>query len=277
MRSLVVALVACGGSPPPRPPEPPPIAAPLPCGAPIGDPDHDVRITAPENARLLCEQGRTKCVARFRATVRNCRSEALTAGGQPMYFDMDHPWVRAEADTQHRRLAPGESWTFLVAVNGEGETRVRVRIEATTYPFSIMEPNGRSHVDRTKPSGWISDAESQPIHITNPARDLDIARCRACNGEWGHHGMMWTIDPSPGADPGDSCRCRTNDKDKHCEDGDDCQGWCELETFVVTGKLRYPVGRCSEFTEMQSCVTAIPSGARKQRPAPVQLTEMCID
>lgn len=109
---------------------------------------------------------------------------------------------------------------------------------------------------------------------TEPPRTGDA--CRACNGEWGRHGLAEL----------ESCLCRTRDKGKRCRDGADCQGQCllpdppQLEVSDPGPPARgYFIGTCSEFVTTFGCNRVLDRGASKKGP---QLLEqappmMCVD
>jgi hypothetical protein len=91
--------------------------------------------------------------------------------------------------------------------------------------------------------------------------------CRACNGDWGNHGISSTP----------SCNCRTKDGGKRCKDGAECEGLCtaaddpEREVTDRGPPARgFFVGRCSKFASVFGCYRPIDDGASR---APVDLTE----
>jgi hypothetical protein len=91
--------------------------------------------------------------------------------------------------------------------------------------------------------------------------------CKACNGDWGVHGLS----PKP------SCNCRTTDGGKRCKDGAECEGLCtaaddpEREVVERGPPARgFFVGRCSTFMTIFGCYRPIDDGARAR---PVDLTE----
>jgi hypothetical protein len=102
------------------------------------------------------------------------------------------------------------------------------------------------------------------------------AECRACNGDWGVHG----ISQIP------SCNCRTTDGGKTCRDGADCQGLCiadENPQREVSDAGPPPrgffLGQCSPYKTMYGCFRLLERGAAER--GPVDLAElpqmMCID
>ena len=99
--------------------------------------------------------------------------------------------------------------------------------------------------------------------------------CKACNGEWGIHGLS----QKP------SCNCRTTDGGRRCKDGSECQGLCtaaddpEREVVERGPPARgFFVGRCSKFMSIFGCYRPIDDGAGAK---PVDLTEppqmLCAD
>lgn len=105
----------------------------------------------------------------------------------------------------------------------------------------------------------------------------DEASCRACNGEWGVHGIAEM----------ESCNCRTCDGRKRCTDGADCQGMCiadvdnpEYELVEAGPPARgFLVGRCSDLVTVFGCNAHVDAGARAS--GPVSLAEpppeLCVD
>ena len=80
------------------------------------------------------------------------------------------------------------------------------------------------------------------------------AECKACNGEWGPHGLLQVT----------SCLCRTIDAGKRCHRRVDCQGMCvagedvEREVVEAGPPVRgYFVGRCAEFQPLFGCMRVL--------------------
>lgn len=74
--------------------------------------------------------------------------------------------------------------------------------------------------------------------------------CRACNGEWGPHGLAQV----------ESCMCRTKDAGKPCKGKGDCESQCvateQPETQVVDKgppAKGYFLGHCHEFVPFFGC------------------------
>jgi hypothetical protein len=126
-------------------------------------------------------------------------------------------------------------------------------------------------------SGWSChrDGSQKPAAVGPAARPQTESECKACNGNWGVHGMGDTV----------SCLCRTRDAGKTCKDGLDCEGECE----VVEGKVEvtepgspprgYFVGRCTEFDHVFGCRKLLMDGTVAKGPASLDeaIPEMCID
>lgn len=96
--------------------------------------------------------------------------------------------------------------------------------------------------------------------------------CKACNGEWGPHGLAQVT----------SCLCRTSDAGKRCHRRSDCQGLCvagenvEREIVEAGPPARgYFVGHCAEFDPSFGCMRVL------EQAGPGPLLEppamLCID
>lgn len=288
MRLGLLVLVACSGPAPRR--EAPalanhPIVPHRPCPPTPVATGHDegVEIDAPARAELACDPDRKNCITQLSITITSCRAEPIVID-RGTYLDLHQPWITVQAAGLPRTLAFGEAMSVIASTRGEGTVRVPLRVTTTTFEAMRISPGHPPEVARDHPTVMIAERMSPPIVVTNPMRDAARRACRACNGDWGHHAMRVAIDPSPGVDNGETCRCRSRDRDRQCSDGDDCEGWCEYERFVVVGRAGSPpvdighaVGRCSEFTSQQSCATPIPRGARGRPPGPLALTTSCVD
>jgi hypothetical protein len=99
------------------------------------------------------------------------------------------------------------------------------------------------------------------------------AGCRACNGEFGPHG----IDPAP------RCVCRTTDAGKKCRGKDDCQGECigdgrEQEVMEKGPPPRgFRQGRCSEFMTTFGCHVFLPRKSAELVRLDVEPEQLCVD
>ncbi len=113
-----------------------------------------------------------------------------------------------------------------------------------------------------------------------------LAKCDACNGEWGVHGMLrW-----------EGCICRTEDVGERCLDGRDCRGRCMFKRYELVqagqeprcdkdGKcsarlaIRRAVGQCSEFEFVYGCHSFVRDGASDNPPGVGQwrASRICVD
>ncbi len=93
------------------------------------------------------------------------------------------------------------------------------------------------------------------FRVQNSDLAARLAKCEACDGKWGRHGMMgW-----------EGCICRTSDHGKRCWDGKHCEGRCMFKQYELVEEARVlscdddgtcrarlatrrQVGECSEFT-----------------------------
>ena len=117
------------------------------------------------------------------------------------------------------------------------------------------------------------EAGPPPSAVAEAPRTAEA--CRACNGDFGPHG----IDPTP------TCLCRTHDPGKRCRGKDDCEAECigDAGEHEVTQPgpppLGYRLGRCAEFRTTFGCHTFLPP--RGRTPAPVRLDQpaeqLCVD
>lgn len=96
--------------------------------------------------------------------------------------------------------------------------------------------------------------------------------CKACNGDWGPHGMAQVT----------SCLCRTTDAGKRCRRHADCQSKCvageEVEREVMQAgppASGYFVGRCAEFHIIFGCLRFV----EQAEPGPLDEPPpmLCID
>ena len=121
--------------------------------------------------------------------------------------------------------------------------------------------------------------EATKVVPQSPPRTVD--ECRACNGDWGMHGLSDAISQT------ESCDCRTNDAGKRCTDGIDCQGMCvanadnpEYDVVDIGPPARgFLVGRCSEFVTVFGCNALVDAGARDDGPVSVAEPPpvLCVD
>lgn len=133
------------------------------------------------------------------------------------------------------------------------------------------------------PQGQLPTVVPQaPLPTVVPqAPPSTVDACRACNGDWGMHGLSDTISQT------ESCDCRTNDGGKRCTDGIDCQGMCvanadnpAYDVVDIGPPARgFLVGRCSEFVTAFGCNALIDAGARDDGPVFVAAAPpvLCVD
>jgi hypothetical protein len=140
-------------------------------------------------------------------------------------------------------------------------------------PASVVEtppavasagPASRATTASAEPAPPPATAPSASRVKPTPSAEKD---CKACNGDWGIHGLAQTP----------SCNCRTKDGGKRCRDGTECQGLCigadnpERQVVDKGPPARgFFVGRCSKFETVFGCYRPIDDGASAR---PVDLTE----
>ena len=97
--------------------------------------------------------------------------------------------------------------------------------------------------------------------------------CKACNGDFGPHG----IDPTP------KCLCRTKDGGKKCRGKDDCEAECVADggerevTQPGPPPLGFWLGRCAEFRATFGCHSFLPPKTGQPVRLDVALEQMCVD
>jgi len=97
--------------------------------------------------------------------------------------------------------------------------------------------------------------------------------CRACNGDFGPHG----IDQTP------RCLCRTKDAGRACRGKDDCEGECIADggerevTQPGPPPLGFWKGRCAEFRTSFGCHVFLPPKSAQPVRLDVALEQMCVD
>jgi hypothetical protein len=155
-----------------------------------------------------------------------------------------------------------------------------------TLSLSCSLATGLPVGDAVDGATWTDSAPVSPDSgegTTVVAQSLPhtIDECRACEGDWGMHGLSDAISQT------ESCDCRTKDGGKRCTDGIDCQGMCvanadnpEFDVVDIGPPARgFLVGRCSDFVTVFGCNPLIDAGARDL--GPVSVTEpppvLCVD
>ena len=123
--------------------------------------------------------------------------------------------------------------------------------------------------------GCLIACRRTPPPDARSAAPATAEACRACNGDFGVHGLS----PTP------ICLCRTHDAGKRCRGKDECEADCigDLGEREVTDPGPPPrgafVGRCAEFRTTFGCHRFLPNRGRS--PAPVLLdeppAELCVD
>jgi hypothetical protein len=261
--AVALLPLACGA-----PPLPQSTSAPSPIAR---TPSEPAVVTAGELAAGECEGGEG-IHADLPATVdltcgpipyQNCRTTALftvtNCDGQPVEVLSIDIHVIADSDMGYGVefkpfpvVGPNQQWS---------------------YPLTIRNRGASVFVVTVRSAGQDATREVLASSVvTNKALDEATAKCEACRGNWGRHGLSGRI----------GCICRTNDHGRRCDDGQDCEGACLGEKFEVvepakpmsctaagctaTLGLYRPVGRCSEWTRGFGCRWRIADGASKRPP-----------
>jgi hypothetical protein len=124
-----------------------------------------------------------------------------------------------------------------------------------------------------KPAHKSEGGQVAAAPATPPATPTTEEGCRACNGEFGPHG----IDQTP------RCLCRTRDAGRNCRGKDDCEGECigdggEREvTQPGPPPLGFWRGRCAEFRTTFGCHVFLPPKSAQPARLDVALEQMCVD
>jgi len=124
---------------------------------------------------------------------------------------------------------------------------------------------------RAPPAPRSAEVAGRP----SSAAPLTADVCRACDGDFGVHGL----DPTP------RCNCRTHDAGKRCRGKNDCEAECvgdgaEREITDPGPPPRgFWLGRCAELQTTFGChvfLPARPSGAPAV-PLDAPPTQLCVD
>lgn len=200
----------------------------------------------PERVSLVCANDFRECSGTTTVTVHN-RSPRPVGLATLHVEPRTGPRLSADYDpgpTINKMLDPGEGWTHTITFrNNAGEYEVSVnRFKSDAAP---LVPINRVRVV-----------------VDNPALDQAKADCKACRGEWAHHGFGQNL----------GCLCRARDGGAPCDDGDDCQFGCVREP----GDKRFT---CAEFSSTSGCHQYLPSGWSKQtrRGQAVRIPVVCSD
>ena len=211
-----------------------------------------VRADAPDTAALSCPDGDLgRCTATFSYRVRNCWWHPIDLG--QVHASPRNSGFDAFSDAPRTPLQPGDARTYPFEVTAAGTYDVSPQFLVVEVPP-------------------LFSSRAATVEVTHPERDAAMARCKACNGDWGRHGIRQF----------EGCVCRAADAGERCTDGDDCDGYCEYERTVVTSRdpdMGYQVGRCSEFVGGFGCRDYVPSGADDRGPQPLPLARhgVCAD
>ena len=112
-----------------------------------------------------------------------------------------------------------------------------------------------------------------PATATTLATPTTPEGCRACNGDFGPHG----IEPTP------RCNCRTKDAGRFCRGKDDCEGECIDDAGLSEVKqpgpppLGFWTGRCAEFRTTFGCHVFLPPKSAQPVRLDVPPEQMCVD
>lgn len=122
-----------------------------------------------------------------------------------------------------------------------------------------------------QPQPVVADPTPSPV-ATPPTPEA----CKACNGEWGIHGLAQK----------EGCLCRTKDAGKVCKSNRDCESQCVAKETPDTEIVDqgppakgFFLGQCHAFTTFFGCARLLRAG--EVGTAPVSLAELppklCID
>ena len=206
---------------------------------------------------LACKDGWHACIAEIPVTIENCTGADLKIEDARLQQTSLVGEIHASLD-----LGSLMRWSTLEA--GERVTRLAVVKTAGTYlpRLRASSPDGRGFFT-TGPEGAVE----------NPAYEAARQACKACNGEWGVHGMLAT----------EGCVCRSPDGGRPCHDGNECAAGCVfVRVEKLPGGLGRRVGRCAEFVGGFGCVSLIDPGESKLPPRPFSelvnpSTRICAD
>ena len=122
-------------------------------------------------------------------------------------------------------------------------------------------------------AGQVAAPAAPAPTATGAAPPTTEEGCRACNGDFGPHG----IDPTP------KCLCRTKDGGKKCRGKDDCEAECVADgdeqevTQPGPPKLGFRIGRCAEFRATFGCHVFLPPKSAQPGRLDVPPEQMCVD
>jgi len=194
-----------------------------------------------QSSSLVCKDGFRECEGEIPVTIDNClgvevavKSLYLQAygvvGERASGWTFSKPWPA---------ILPGMSVTRNVDVRVGA--RYIARLEATSSE-----------------AGY--GLSSQEGEVINTAYFAAKASCKACQGDWGPHGILQL----------EGCVCRARDRGRVCYDGDACEGYCLFDHIEKLGHgLGRNAGKCSEFIGGFGCISYLQHGESKLPPRPL--------
>jgi hypothetical protein len=119
-----------------------------------------------------------------------------------------------------------------------------------------------------------SIAAPQTSAASATARPTTPDACRACNGDWGPHGLAQK----------EGCVCRTKDAGKSCKSKGDCESQCvasDPPNAVILEKGLPPkgffLGHCHEFVRFFGCGRLLRDRSSTPEPLDEPPAKICID
>jgi|SRR5450631_1207379 len=119
-----------------------------------------------------------------------------------------------------------------------------------------------------------SIAAPQTSAASATARPPTPDACRACNGDWGPHGLAQK----------EGCLCRTKDAGKSCKSKGDCESQCvasDPPNAVIVEKGPPPkgffLGHCHEFVQFFGCGRLLRDSSSASEPLDEPPAKICID
>jgi hypothetical protein len=209
---------------------------------------------------LHCEDGRlAHCSLEAPVTVRNCGSAPISITG----IEIDSEKIRWLLEFEDGTLQPNAT------------------VSPTLRGFNV----GRQQlVVRYRDGAGRERSIARTVTVDHPEREARLAACRACNGDWGVHGLSGV----------ESCNCETRDAGQECRDGRECEGECLYEraeevqkasqrcsggTCSVTLRAVRLVGRCAPQRATFGCHSYVPDGESERAPriGAVRVPHICVD
>lgn len=243
---LACSLVACAPSATTAvvPPRDAPLVLADAGASPLAEPKIDcegtIRLEAPP-ADAVCDDASRfwpgSCSVQLRFVMTNCLEAPVSPEELTATADGDRQIVW---NFEPHTIPPGGQWVF---------ERSPGQVPPGEYRLSLTYRVG----------GIAGEPVAGLLVVTNSALTRAEQACKACNGDFGPHGMLGQV----------GCLCRMDDAGKPCDDGNDCQGKCvgRDEAFV-----------CSEFATVFGCHSYLPKGWSEQRHTPpVRVPRICVD